>query len=67
MPPAQAAKVMFGVGVFLGLFFGIRFFRSFKVMPGGIMTVLRYQVPVQIVVNGSGYAIYKYGRELGFF
>ena len=36
-------------------------------MPGGIMTALRYQVPVQIVVDGSGYAIYKYGRELGFF
>jgi hypothetical protein len=58
---------MFGVGVFLGLFFGIRFFRSFKVMPGGIMTALRYQFSVQIVVDGSGYAIYKYGRELGFF
>jgi uncharacterized membrane protein (UPF0136 family) len=58
---------MFGVGVFLGLFFGIRFVRSFKFMPGGVMTALRYQVPVQIVVNGSAYAIYKYGRELGLF
>lgn len=41
LPPAESAKVMFGVGVFLGLFFGVRFFRSFKIMPGGVMTVLR--------------------------
>jgi hypothetical protein len=58
---------MFGVGVLLGLFFGVRFFKSFKIMPGGVMTVLRYEIRGSDVVNGSGYAIYKYGRELGFF
>ena len=42
LPPAKSAKVMLAVGMVLGLFFARKFFMSFKVMPAGVMTVLRY-------------------------
>lgn len=42
LPPRQSAKVMLAVGVILTLFFGSRLVRSKKIMPAGIMTVLRY-------------------------
>ena len=67
LPPAQAARVMFGVGVFLGLFFGIRFFRSFKVMPGGVMTVLRYQFPFQLSLMVVGMQFTSMEGSLGSF
>lgn len=42
LPPTDGARVLFGVGVLLSLFFGPRFLSGFKVMPGGLMTALRY-------------------------
>jgi hypothetical protein len=44
LPPAKSAKVMLTVGIVLGLFFARKFFMSFKVMPAGVMTALRYVV-----------------------
>jgi hypothetical protein len=54
---------MLAVGVILGVFFGRKFLMGFKIMPAGLMTALRYVVFG--VVNGSGFAIYKYAMELG--
>ena len=35
---------MLTIGIVLGLFFARKFFMSFKVMPAGVMTALRYGV-----------------------
>ena len=44
LPPARSAKVMLTVGITLGLFFARKFIMTFKVMPAGVMTALRYAV-----------------------
>lgn len=36
--------MLFTVGALLTAFFGIRFARSFRIVPGGLMTGLRYVV-----------------------
>lgn len=66
LPPAKSAKVMLTVGITLGLFFARKFLMSFKVMPAGIMTVLRYANSWGDV-DLSAFAIYKYSKDLGMF
>jgi uncharacterized membrane protein (UPF0136 family) len=57
---------MLTVGILLTLFFGPRFVQSWKFMPGGLMAGLRYPQPVTRVYT-SGFAVFKYSKELGFF
>jgi uncharacterized membrane protein (UPF0136 family) len=57
---------MLGVGAVLGMFFGIRYGKSHKFMPAGLMTILRYREP-SVRANVSGFAVVKYAKELGLF
>lgn len=58
---------MLAVGVILGLFFVRRFLESYKVMPAGLMSVLRYVILEEGFVDFSAFVVFKYSRELGVF
>ena len=66
LPPSQSARVMLAVGVLLSLFFGPRFVQTWKIMPAGLMTVLRYS-HLSTEVNCCGFAIFKYSKEVGLW
>lgn len=42
LPPTQSGRVMLILSMILGAFFANRFISTLKIMPGGIMTALRY-------------------------
>jgi uncharacterized membrane protein (UPF0136 family) len=67
LPRPMNARVLLGVGLFLGVFFGVRFVKSAKVMPAGVMTGIRYYSIYVTMVEVSAVAVVKYARELGAF